>query len=388
MSSLTDELPSIISIPPNESTLLLDSRFRRQYDTVGDFTGYLNSGVVAKELQYSSLFWSFPIFTHNLGNNEIFFRVQGNALGDNQVFAAYIRPWTTFTEFDGNSGGGGGFNTPLVGSYGYELALALNDSRRKESNAVAYGITVGGVAVVFSVVYNPSVGYLISAKAGAATVNFRLESCTWISEGTNIHGFGQYDVLSGLMQPKYYNSPSSFYSGYLSDTIPNLTISRYLIAYSDELSRERKLPSFKNFSDASGNGQDHFNNEMAVIPVLLNYIGQYHNVPTVNSSIISVRSGSECQYVRIRLVDNQNRRVLSGNPLGAFLQDVNTPAALVLIAFNSAVGYRSTAYMNYLLFGNATANTEYQNPMSNWKYGDPLTYCLPDDLIHDITVIY
>ena len=127
---------------------------------------------------------------------------------------------------------------------------------------------------------------------------------------------------------------------------------------------------------------------MAIIPVLLSYVGQYNNFPTINSSVISVRSGSETQYVRIRLVDNQNRKVLSGNPLRNFLQDVNTPASLVLIAFNSAVGYRNTNYMNYLLFGNATANTSYQNPMSNYLYGDPLTYCLPDDLVHDITVIY
>lgn len=388
MSSITDALPSIISIPPDSSHLLLDSRFRSKFDSIGDFGSYLNNGVVAKELQYNSLFWSFPIFTHNLGNNEIFFRVHGNAAGDNQVFAAYIRPWVTFTQFDGNSGGGGGFNTPLVGSYGYELALALNDSRKKESNAVAYGITVGGVAVVFSVVYNPSVGFLISANAGATQVAFRFESCSWFSEATNVHGFGQYDVASGVMQPKYFLDPTIFYNGYISDTIPNLTISKYLIAYSEELSRERKLPSFKNFSDSSGNGQDHFNNEMAIIPVLLSYVGQYNNFPTINSSVISVRSGSETQYVRIRLVDNQNRKVLSGNPLRNFLQDVNTPASLVLIAFNSAVGYRNTNYMNYLLFGNATANTSYQNPMSNYLYGDPLTYCLPDDLVHDITVIY
>lgn len=388
MSSISEQYPSIISIPPDKSNLLLDSRFRTQNDTIGNFGSYLNNGVVAKELQYNSLFWSFPIFTHNLGNNEIFFRVSGNAAGDNQVFVAYIRPWITFTQFDGNSGGGGGFNTPQVGSYGYEIAKALNDSRKKESNAVSYGITVGGSAVVFSCVYNPAVGYLISAKAGATNVFWRFESCSWISEGTNVHGFGQYDSGSGLMQPKYFNSSASFYNGYLSDSIPNLTISKYLIVYSDELSRERRLPSFKNFSDATGNGQDFFNNEMAIIPVLLSNIGQYTNISTVDSSVISVRAGSETQYVRIRMVDNQNRKVLSGNPLGTFLQDVNTPAAIVQVAFDASIGYRSTAYMNYILFGSNTANTKYINPMDNRNYGDPLTYCLPDDLIHDIYIIY
>ncbi len=388
MTSLSEQYPSIISIPPDKSNLLLDSRFRRDADTVGNFGSYLNSGVVAKELQYNSLFWNFPIFTHNLGNNEIFFRVQGNTLGDNQVFAAYIRPWTIFTQFDGNSGGGGGFNTPLVGSYGFELAKALNDSRLKESNAVYSGVFIGVNAVVFSVVYNPSVGYLISAKAGGVDVSWRFESCSWISEATNVHGYGQYDPSSGLMQPKYFNSAATFYNGYISDTIPNLTISKYLIVYSDELSRERRLPSFKNFSDATGNGQDYFNNEMAIIPVLLDNIGKYSSISTMDSSVISVRAGSETQYVRVRMVDNQNRKVLAGNPLGVFLTDINTPAAVVQTTFDSAVGYRTTTYMNYLLFGNNTPNTKYQQPMDNKLYGDPLTYCLPDDLIHDIFIIY
>lgn len=388
MASISEQFPSIISIPPDRSTLLLDSRFRSQYDTPGNFGSFLNHGVVAKELQYNSLFWNFPIFTHNLGSNEIFFRVQNNDAGDNQVFAAYIRPWVSFTQFDGNVGGGGGFNTPLVGSYAYEVALALNDSRKIESNAVAFPITIGGFAVVFSCLYNPSVGFLINAICNGNPVNWRFESCSWISEATNVHGFGQYDYVSGLMQPKYFNSPSAFYYGYLSDTNPNLTISKYLIVYSDELTRERRLPSFKNFSDATGNGQDFFNNELAILPVLLSNIGQYSQVGALNSSIVSVRKGSECQFLHIRLVDNQNRQVLGGNPMSTFLMDVNTPSAIVQVAFNSAIGYRSTAFMNYLLFGNNTANTKYQNPMNNSKYGNVLTYCLADDLIHDINIIY
>jgi hypothetical protein len=356
MSDISDEAPKVVSIPPNKSTLWLDSRNRqRSSDFPCDFGTYLSSGIVAKELIYKNLYWSSPLFTHNLLSNEIRFQVQGNDSpnGDNEVFVCYIRPWTIFKQFDGNVIGGGGFNPPQTGSYAKEVEVALGDSRLLSTNFVPYTISVGGQNILFSCLYNPSVGFLISCKnvVTQAPINWRFTDCNWIVESFNVHGFGIYDSISGVMRPKYYDESNVFYQAYISDGIPNLTTSKYLIVYSPELTRERRLPSFKNYTDSSGQGVDTYTNEIATLPVLLDNVGKYALNSITDGTVVSVRNGSQTQYLRIFMQDNANRRMYSGNPMGVFLGDETIPPNVIATAFDPLQNYRSPIMMDYLLFG-------------------------------------
>lgn len=356
MADLSDEVPKVIAIPPNKSTLWLDSRLRqRGNDFPADFGSYLTSGLVAKEIIYKNLYWTTPLFTHNMLSNEIRFQVQGNdsPAGDAQVFVCYIRPWTIFKEYDGNAAGGGGFNPPQTGSYAKELEVALGDARLYETNWVPYTILVGGNAITFSCVYNPSVGFLISCidSVTLANVNWRFTDCNWIVEAFNVHGFGIYDQQAGYMRPKYYDDSTIFYQAYISDAIPNLTTSKYLVVYSAELTRERRLPSFKNYTDATGQGVDTYTNELATLPVLLSNVGKYALNSVTDGTVVSVRDGSQTQYVRIFMQDNANRRLFCGNPMGNFLGSEDVPPNVIATAFDSAQNYRSPIMMDYLLFG-------------------------------------
>ncbi len=355
----SDYYPKVVSIPPDKSVLWLDSRFRGKSEKPTDFSSTLSSGVVAKELIYKNLYWTMPLFTHNLTNNEIRFQVQGNDLGPNsQVFVAYIRPWVTFTQFDGNAAGGGPYNPPQTGSYGKEVEVAFADARLLESNYIPVTITVGGNNITFSCLYNPSVGYLISCSDDVTglPVNWRFADCNWISEGFNIHGFGIYDQTTQFMRPKYADNDEFFYQGYTSDSIPNLTLSKYFVIFSEQLTRERRLQSFKNYSDGTGTGNDLYNNEIATIPVLLSKVGKYNLHSVSDGTVVSVREGSETQFARVFMLDNASRVVECANPLRNFLQDTLTPASIGQVVFDSAQNYRSSVMMDYLLFGNPIPN--------------------------------
>jgi hypothetical protein len=286
--------------------------------------------------------------------------------GSAQVFVCYIRPWTIFTEFDGNGAGGGAFNPPQTGSYGKEVEVAFTDARLLEFNTLPITITVnGGNTIQFSCVYNTSVGFAISCYNVTLGIpwNWRFADCNWIQEAFNVHGFGIYDPASGFMRPKYYQDSTLFYMAYLSDSIPNLTLGRYLTIFSEQLTRERRLPSFKNYSDTTGQGLDNYTNELATVPILLSSVGKYTiNRIENNGTIISVRAGSETQFLHIYMIDNANRRLLCGNPFGNFLTDPDTPYDVIETALDSAQEYRSPRMMNFLLFGN---NRTIANPIIN-----------------------
>ena len=161
MSSISDELPSVVVIPPNSSSLLLDSRYRGvgQYPT--NFSSYLTSGLVAKQLKYKNLQWSMPLFTHTTLNNEIRFVVENDDLGQIE-YCVYAMTWTIFKQFDGNPPGGG-FNPPQTASYAKDIETAFNtDVREVATNLVlAAPITVGGLNITWHFEYNQAQGFVL-----------------------------------------------------------------------------------------------------------------------------------------------------------------------------------------------------------------------------------
>jgi len=263
-------------------------------------------------------------------------------------------PWTIFTSFDGNPEGGG-FNPPQTGSYAAQLESAFLDYRLLTSNTLipAGPITVNGLDVTFYCQYNQSQGFIIFAKdSDDLPISFRINDCNWITEASNVHGYGVIDVELNIMRPKYFNVPDFFYAAYISDATPNLTVSKYFSIYSDQLTRERRLPSFRNIAENIGSGNENFNNELAVLPIILSKIGRYtSNTAVGDPTTVSVREGSEAQFLEIYMVDNNSRYFVCGNPFGSFLNDDTVPPEIRFAALNSSINYRSPTMMNYLLFG-------------------------------------
>lgn len=382
MASLPDQLESIISVPPNQSCLLLDSRYRGKEDYPGNFKSYLSAGIVAKELEYVNLQWTTPLFTHTVLNNEIRYQVEGDDRGD-VVYVSYALPWVTFKLFDGNDVGGG-FKPPQPGSYAKDIEVAFNtDVRLLTSNFVALdnpAIYVDGLPITWFFQFNQSQGFVLFCKDSENnSIAFRIDDCSWITEGYNVHGFGVLDPTLKLMRPKYYDDPTVFYEGYVSDATPSLTLSKFLTVYSEQLTRERRLPSFRNITDSTlQEGNENFNNELAVLPILLSNVGRYtSNTALGDATRVSIRTGSEAQYLHIYMIDNASRFFVAGNPMGNFLNDPTVPAGAKEAYLSAAGNYRSPAMMNYLLFGQNTEQVMNITALFDRKWTYPMVGTSP-----------
>ena len=140
--------PSVVLVPPNQTSLLLGSRFRSLNESPYDFSTNLTAGVVARQFTYRMLYWSSSFFTHNLTNIEILLRFQNDDRNTDPnlspyTYVAYMQPWTQITTFDGHEGNYNSFmNDPLPGSYAAYLQASLNDLRKYESNLAHFPVTV------------------------------------------------------------------------------------------------------------------------------------------------------------------------------------------------------------------------------------------------------
>lgn len=357
MSSHPNDLEGIIVYPPNSSSLLLDSKNRNEGEDPGNFSCYLSAALVARQLEYRNLQWTTPFFTHTSLNNEIRFQVEDNDIGDDSTeFVCYASPWKIFKSFDGNPPGGG-FKPNQPGSYARDIQAAFNsDVRLLTSNTVPITLTVsGGKTLEWFFQYNQGQGFILfCVNSDGDNVSFRINDCSWITEAYNVHGFGILDLEVSVMRPKFYDDTSIFYEAYLSESLPILTTAKNMTVYSDQLTRERRLPSFENitrnqsFSDDSNN----FSNELAILPILLDNIGRYvSNIVEDERTNISIREGSEASFLSIRIMDNLGRKVSSGNPIANFLMDDFVPPDVRQTLLNLSDDYRSPVAMNYLMFG-------------------------------------
>lgn len=355
----------IINIPPNRSTLLLDSKYRKEGEGTGSFSAYLSSGITAKEIQYRTLNWTFPFFTHNTSSIEIRLIIENDVAPGPPTYVGYIRPWVIFKEFDGLTSGGG-FNPPAAGTYAKEVEIALNDLRELDTNTVPLTAPPdnGAGAVTFFCEYNQSLGFVIYATAGGVGANFKILDCSWVKVGYNVHGFGVYDPDTSLMRPKKYNDANAYYSSYLSDATPTLTDAKFITIYCDQLTRERRLPSFRNEPvNILGDEQENFGNELGVLPILLEKVGRFtlSNVDA-DATTVSVRPGSEAQFLKIYMINNKQNLIKCGNGFGNFITDEMVPYDVRAVALDESSNYRSPVMMNYLLFG---GSTDYGNTVTN-----------------------
>lgn len=348
--------PPVVIVPPNQSSLFLDSRFRTLNDSPYDFSTPLTAGLTARQLAYRNLYWSAPFFTHNLDNIEILLRFLGDdrKLDGNYnpyTYVAYMQPWIQTISFDGHDGNYTSFmQDPLPGSYAHYLQTSLNDLRRRESNLAAYKVTVDGGHPISAVVrYNPARGfviYFLNDDTGDI-VPFDILDCDWIKNGHFIHGYGIFDPATNMYRPLFYDDLTLAYKrAYYSDATPQLLYTRYLIVVSKELCRDRRVQSF-----ASSHAADDFPSEIAVIPTTYQKVGVFHVESTgENATIIPIREGNQPQYLRITMEDENGQTLISGDPIGNFLSDTNVPSQIITDFFDESLGFQSTNLLNYLIF--------------------------------------
>jgi len=348
--------PSVILVPPNQTSLLLGSRFRSLNESPYDFSTNLTAGVVARQFTYRMLYWSSSFFTHNLTNIEILLRFQNDDRNTDPnlspyTYVAYMQPWTQITTFDGHEGNYNSFmNEPLPGSYAAYLQASLNDLRKYESNLAHFPVTVnGGHTITAKVRFNPSRGFVIwfVDDVTQEEVSFLMLDCDWINKGHFIHGFGVFDSVYQKWRPLFYNAPSAIYRrAYYSDSAPTLLYSRYNIVKSRELNRDRRVQSF-----CSSQASEDFPQEIALIPNSYQKVGVYHTEYIgEDATVIPVRNGTQAQFVRITIRDEFGNDLISGDPIGNFMADPGVPYSVIYDYFDASSSFQSSNLLNYLIF--------------------------------------
>lgn len=337
--------PSVVSIPPNKSLLLVDSRYRTLEDTPYDINVNLTSALTARKLYYQTLSWSSPFFTHNLTNNEIRVQFKNDDL-PNRIYVTYMMPWTMIKEYASPTSA-----EIEPGSYGAYLYSSLNDLRLHYANLQYPDITVnGGHSVLANVEYNYSRGFTIYFIDGTTEqpVEFRILDCSWIEFGHYIHGYGVYDPATNKFRPALYSQPDAkqFMRSYTSDTTPTLLYTRYVAVSSKELTKDRIVQPF------TAANAPNFNAQLAIFATDVKNSGVYHQDYEINdTSIISVRAGTQHQFFRIYITDEFGDILKPGNPIASFFQDTEIPIEVFHDYFDASINYQSHDLLNFLCFG-------------------------------------
>lgn len=338
------DITPVVTVPANKSLMLVDSRYRNIEDTPYDVNVTLSSALTARRLYYQTLSWSSPFFTHNLTNNEIRIQFRDD---DNpgRVYVAYMMPWTMTKEYSGSTA------ELEPGSYGMFLYETLTDLRREGVNLMRHEVKVGGGHDILAYVdYNYSRGftfYFEDITTRQATP-FRVLDCSWIEKGHNIHGFGVFDPVTNKFRPALYSQPTDdqwMYS-YTSDTTPTLLYTRFVTVSSKELTKDRVVQPF------TASGAPNYNAQMAIFATNVQNSGVYHQDYEINdTSIISVRPGTQHQFFRITVTDEFGDVLLPGNPIAAFFQDTSIPLEIFHDYFDRSLNYYTHDLVNYLCFG-------------------------------------
>ena len=193
------------------------------------------TGIYAKELYYTRLYWNQSLFSHNNSNNEILFQINGDT---STTYVVYATPFLMFNEYDGNPEGTS-LLLPQLNSYASNIEQGFNgDVRLYDYNQVPINnksgvIKVDGVDIYFAFRYSPTRGFYLypiqpvpALESGPITI--QLLPCSWIQNGHFVHGFGVWnsDLSSsstlvngggGVYEPR-----PGFKACYISDCSPNL----------------------------------------------------------------------------------------------------------------------------------------------------------------------
>lgn len=363
---------SVVVLPSNRSLILADSRFRladteteQPYDFICELSG---TGIYARELYYTRLFWNQALFSHNNSNCELRFQLANDGT---TTYVVYATPFLMFTDYDGNPPGTS-LLTPQLYSYAANMERGLNtDVRLLPTNQVLINgtgnISIGGNAVTMFFRYNPARGFYMYAQYTATTlpIPLRLLPCNYVSGAHFVHGFGVWDPASGGPgSGAVYIPRPGWRTVYISDCSPNLLPIRYVSIVSEELNKDRRLISFSNSANSK------FLNELAIVSLNPVLTGVFHEDTMGNdATVISLREGYTPQRFRITILKEDGDRIIPSDPISSLLQSQAVPGVVrnSFLSSGSDPNRGDHFFMNYLLFGAAWYNTIFPSTPFAWN---------------------
>lgn len=453
MSSYDSTRP-VIDLPPSSSGLLVDSKGRNANESPYSFTATLSSAVRGDQITYSAFQWCQPLYSHTGVTCAFYFDLfhpstiyepsvghwyPGYANGEdylNEHYVIYHKPYTAYTQYDGNEDSGMPFQPPQPGSYASDMEVALNtDVRELSNNLIPVDLTEVFPDITFQFRYSSSQGFRLTAtytdtdSSATVPLGIRIFPCPSVFKAHRVHGFGvecnwnPLDVNSGVIttqsdytriaggnnQQKVWlpawlaslsNNPISnrpvdidlsssvgLSTALYSDAFPTLIPTEYIQIFSPELTFQRKLPSFRNTTAQCPYGND----EMGTFPTTLGNVGVYKLLTADNdANVWSFREDYSPQIAQFIVTDEDGVTLTCSNILTRFFQILSNDVDASVYQWpfiQPGSFYRSPGAMNYLIFGKATISETGQilNPTSIW--GAPDAQSLECDVIHYLQVI-
>lgn len=354
----------------------------------------------------------------------------GNFLRTHYVI--YHKPYQSWTQFDGNEGSGDPFQVPQPGSYGSDVETALNgDVRINTNNLVPVDLTTIWPSIQFTFRYSSSQGYLLQASYippdddVRVNIPLRIFDCPSIRNSHKVHGFGvkapwnPLDINTGSIQTAQQTAGNNqiwlpawlavLTSGYVqsvqslianggvnlssptmgrsyaqfSDSTPTLISQEYIQIWSPELTYQRSQQSYRNTTASAPYG----NNELALFPVSIAYTGRFVALEALtDANVWSLREGYAPQQVRMIVTDEDGKDLTVSQCFNNFFRapiGINADANVFQLPFvDVSVNFRSSASMNYLLFGIANESPPNGFFEVTAQWGDPAAVSLETDVVH------
>jgi hypothetical protein len=323
-----EEPPARQSVDPNSSFLMADSQSRdiKSDPWPTDFSFELsNSTQGARRITHRNLQWTQPIWTHNLTDWElvISFSQDGSPGGYTQKFVTYAMPWITFSTFAGRINDSLDFQIPEPESYCAMLTAALQTGLRTIEdpdvvltwpNPTFPNIDPTKIFCRYSR-YRGLVIYIEQTTFPLGLL-FKMERCSWMSVGHNVHGFGikkqdtEYGEIYYIMEDSLYENGVTTW---FSSATPIGVYSRFAFVFSREINRNRKITSFTNL--ATGGILN--STECTVVPMTFDKLCLLKNYVTdEDPTIINLRRGDQLQEIRISMADEFGEIIPCGDYAG------------------------------------------------------------------------
>lgn len=362
------EPKSTQSVPPNSSFLLLDSNSRdtKTNPNPADFLANLsNSAQGVRRLIHRNLQWTTPIYTHNKKDWELIISFSTDNFV--QKYVCYMTPFYTFSKFAGPEEDLIEYAPPNIRYYCAMVTAALSTGLRKVETPLIVEEPEAGTRLECR--YSRYHGLLLSLTqrdAPSPEDYFRIENCSWLQFGHNIHGFGaQIELSSGefkfIMEPAIYAVGTNVY---FSSATPIGVYTRFISVVSQEICRNRKITSFSNLR----RGGKMNATETTILPVLFENLNTLKNYETaLDPTVVNLRPGDNLQHLRISILDEFGDILESGNTPGNPLQNY-----LFWLATNPAIADKTPYNLTDIFFDpiNGPINPVYSNDLISTVLAD------------------
>lgn len=313
-------------VNPNTSFVFADSHSRNMLNDPSptDFLVNLNNSASGgRRITHRTLQWTQPLWWHNFNNWEM--RISFSTDDFQQVYVGYVMPYISYNYFAGEEKDKKEYQDIDPGGYCGMLQEMLRTGLRKiETPLTPVGVINDVPLDDFNVKYSRYRGlmiYLDQQNVAGNAVLFRIEKCSWLEKGNNVHGFGV--KTEDLFQNQSYEMEKSLYelgvNMYFAGGTAHGTYTRYVAIVSKEICRNRKITSFSNLAESGRLNAV----ELAIIPVVREKQNLLQNYVTKEDpTIVNLKLGDNLQSFRITMIDEFGDIVrsgmLPGNPLNSY----------------------------------------------------------------------